>query len=170
MNMINIALLLLLQIIAVPSVDRKTVVGSVVKYDAAMSSRTAQADLILKAAKGPGQYVRLRYAPNGFGFDAPPAKREQLIPKEMLSDGKLVWSFRVHPPRTREEESACSSQAKQYAPGKDGQLIEVERFAAVPGQKVLNTPSPEVLSCFVVESWAQDGGTVNRKAKEAKSQ
>src|SRR5260370_3193118 len=97
----------------------EVLVGSVVRYDASMRSHTSQADLVLKLkTEGENKYIRLRYAPDGFGFDAPPARPEKLLPKEMFSDGRLVWTFHAHVPRNREEESACTSRAKQYAPGK----------------------------------------------------
>lgn len=143
--------------------QNETLVGSVVRYDASMSSRTSQADLVLKLkVEGATKYVRLRYAPNGFGFDAPPANPEQLLPRDMFLDGNRVWTFRVHAPRTREEETACMGRVKQYAPGKNGQLVKVERFVAVPGHEREDIPKPEALSCSIVESWERSALTPAR--------
>jgi hypothetical protein len=125
--------------------------GSVVRYDV---GSTSQADFVVKLkANGGKKYIRLRYSPNGFGFDAPPAKPEQLAPKAMFSDGSVVWIFQAHTPRNPEEESACTSYVKRYVPGKDGQLVEVERFAPVPGHESEIIPKPESLSCLIMENW-----------------
>jgi hypothetical protein len=141
----------------------ETLVGSVVKYDASLSSHTSQADLVLKLkAKGVTKYVRLRYAPNGFGFDAPPAKPEQLLPKELFSDGTRAWIFRVHAPHNPEEEGACTGRATQYAPGQKG-LVEVERFVSVSGQESKDTPKPESLPCLIVEGWTKSADALEPK-------
>jgi hypothetical protein len=133
----------------------ETLVGSIIKYDASMSSHSAQADLIVKVqSKGTTKYVRLRYAPDGFGFDAPIAKPEQLLPKEMFSNGALSWTFRFHAPHNRDEEGACLRPGKQYAPGPKG-LVEIEPFVSVPGHEGENIPKPESLPCSIIESWAK---------------
>ena len=127
------------------------------RYDAAMSTRTSKADLIVKStSEGEYKYTRLRYAPDGFGFDAPPATSDKLLPKEMFSNGHLVWTFHVHAPRNAEEETACKLRAKQYAPDKQGKRVEVERFAPVPGQGADTTPKAESLHCFIIEHWTKD--------------
>jgi hypothetical protein len=127
-----------------------------------MSARTSQADLILKLKSADeDKYTRLRYAPDGFGFDAPPATPDKLLPKEMFLDGHLVWNFRVHVPRNREEETACKFRGTQYVPGKEGKLVEMERFAAVPGHENDKTPRPASLSCFVIEGWAKGSDVID---------
>jgi hypothetical protein len=136
-------------------------VGCVVRYDAPMSTRTSQADLILKLkSESENKYTRLRYAPDGFSFDAPPASRDKLLPKEMFSDGHLMWTFRVHTPRNSEEATACKFRAKEYGRDKHGKLNEVERFAPVPGHENDKTPKLESLSCFVIEGWSKAADTV----------
>src|SRR5438874_1338489 len=150
---IMVALLMLFQgpVQTVPAAQDETLVGSVVTYDAAMTSRTSQADFVVKLrARREKKFIRLRYAPNGFGFDAPPAKPEQLVPKRMFSEGNLVWTFNAHAPRSNEEQSACTGRAKQYVPGKRGGLVEVERYAIVPGSEHDAMPQPESLRCLVV--------------------
>jgi hypothetical protein len=137
-----------------PAVRSERLEGIVVRYDAEMSLRTSQEDFVVKLRANAGKkYIRLRYAPNGWGFDAPPAKPEQLAPKVMFSDGSVVWIFQAHSPRNPEEQGACTGQIKRYAPGKDGQLVEVERFASVPGQESEIIPKPESLSCLIMEDW-----------------
>ena len=157
-HIITITLLLLVQEaiqIGLPG-QSETLVGSVVSYDTVMASRTSQRDFIVKLrAKGEKKYIRLRYAPNSWAFDAPPAKPEQLVPKGMFSDGNLVWTFHAHAPRNGEEQAACTGRGRLYAPGKAGQLVEVERFAPVPGRENENSPKPESLSCLIVEDWAK---------------
>jgi hypothetical protein len=83
----------------------------------------------------------------------PPKPHEQLAPKEMFTDGSVVWIFQAHSPRNPEEQSAFTGQVKRYAPGKDGQLVEVERFASVPGHESEIIPKPESLSCLIMEDW-----------------
>jgi hypothetical protein len=139
---------------AVPAVRSERLEGVVVRYDAGMSLGSSKADFVVKLkANVDKKYIRLRYSPNGFGFDAPPAKPEQLVPKEMFSDGSLVWIFQVHISRNHEEQSACTSRIIRYVPGKEGRLVEVERFAAVPGHESEIIPKPESLSCLIMESW-----------------
>ena len=153
---ITIALLLLFNgsVQTVPAVRSERLEGVVVRYDAGMSLRTSQADFVVKLKADAGKkYIRLRYSPYGFGFEAPPAKPEQLAPKEMFSDGSVVWIFQAHTPRNPEEQSACTSHAKRYVPGKEGQLVEVERFAPVPGYESEIIPKPESLSCLIMEGW-----------------
>jgi hypothetical protein len=132
------------------------VVGSIVRYDASMSNRTSQADLIIKGkSEASNKYTRLRYAPDGFGFDAPTTTRDKLMPKEMFSDGRLEWTFHVHTPRNDEEKTACKFRGKHYIPGKYGKMVEVERFVAVPGHENESFPNPESLPCFIIERWAK---------------
>ena len=79
-----------------PAVRSERLEGGVVRYDAGMSLRTSQADFVVKLKTSDGnKYIRLRYSPHGFGFDAPPAKPEQLVPKEMFTDGSVVWISRL---------------------------------------------------------------------------
>ena len=74
-----------------PAVRSERLEGTVVMYDALINLRTTQADFIVKLKTSDGKkYIRLRYSPHGFGFDAPPAKPEQLVPKEMFTDGSVV--------------------------------------------------------------------------------
>jgi hypothetical protein len=161
-----------------PAVRSERLEGIVVSYDAEMSLRTSQADFVVKLKTSDGKkYIRLRYSPHGFGFDAPPghanvyprfdappghasvyprgavAKPEQLAPKVMFSDGSVVWIFQAHSPRNPEERRACFGQIKRYLPGKDGLPVEVERFASVPGQESEIIPKPESLSCLIMEDW-----------------
>lgn len=163
---ITITLLLLVpEASQIALAQSETLVGSVVRYDASMSSHTSQADFVVKlSTKGQKKYIRLRYAPNGFGFDAPPAKREQLVPRRMFSDGNLVWAFHAHTPRNSEEQTACSGRAKQYAPGKKGSLVEVERYAIVHGSEREAVPQPESLSCLIADGWSQNTRPLHRKA------
>ncbi len=50
-----------------------------------LREKTAQADIIVKTEQECHvQFVRLRYAPSGFGFDARAGKEGQLIPKNGL--------------------------------------------------------------------------------------
>jgi hypothetical protein len=162
-----------------PAVRSERLEGIVVGYDAEMSLRTSQADFVVKLETSDGKkYIRLRYSPHGFGlekvaesekfetfekirirpaqwypFGAPPAKPEQLAPKEMFSDGSVVWIFQAHSPRNPEEQRACTGQVKRYLPGKDGLPVEVERFASVPGPESEIIPKPESLSCLILEDW-----------------
>jgi hypothetical protein len=153
-----IALLLLFNgsVQTVPAIGSERLEGVVVRYDAGMNLRTSQEDFVVKLkANVDKKYIRLRYSPNGFGFDAPPAKPEQLAPKEMFSDGSLVWIFQVRTPRNPEEQSACTYRVMRYVPGKEGKLklVEAERFAPVPGHESEIIPKPESLSCLIMENW-----------------
>jgi hypothetical protein len=153
---ITIALLLLFDgsFQNLPAVRSERLEGTIVRYDAGMNLRTSQADFVLKLKTSEGKnYIRLRYSPHGFGFDAPPANPEQLAPKEMFTDGSVVWIFQAHSPRNPEEQSACTGQVKRYALGKDGQLVDVERFVSVPGHESEIIPKPESLSCLIMEDW-----------------
>src|SRR5215470_5102848 len=143
---ITIASLLLLNgsFQTLPAVRSERLEGIVVSYDAEMS-RTSQADFVVKLETSDGKkYIRLRYSPDVFRphmfvfdnsekirirpapwrpFGAPPAKPEQLAPKEMFSDGSVVWIFQAHSPRNPEERGACYGQRKRWLP-KDGQAVE----------------------------------------------
>jgi hypothetical protein len=134
---------------ALPAVRSERLEGIVVSYDAEMS-RTSQADFVVKLETSDGKkYIRLRYYPqssNVFGLATP-------LPKEMFSDGSVVWIFQAHSPRNPEERRACYGQRKRYLPGTDGQPAEVERFASVPGQESEIIPRPESLSCLIMEDW-----------------
>src|SRR5215213_10165026 len=116
---ISIALLLL-SFQTMPAARSKRLEGVVVKY---VPVSTSQVDIIVKLKTDAGKkYIRLRYSPSGFGFDAPPATPEQLAPKAMFSDGGVIWSFQAHSPRNPEEQSACAGRVKRYASEKDGRL------------------------------------------------
>jgi hypothetical protein len=148
----QLAIKVLLSFQTLPAARSERLEGAIVKYDPVS---TSQVDFIvkLKTNAGKKKYIRLRYSPSGFGFDAPPAKPEQLVPKAMFSDGSVIWIFQAHSPRNPEEQSACSGQVKRYASGKDGQLVKVERFAPVPGYESEIIPKPESLSCLIMEGW-----------------
>ena len=139
--------------------------GSVVKYDASLVAHSPQADIVVRL-KGGNTYVRLLYSPFDFGFDAPPATESQRLPKEMFSDGNAVWSFRVHAPRNAAEKSACTSVRKQFAPRKDGKLVEIERYSSVRGNEKQQAPKPESLRCAIVESWAKSAAPVGLKPED----
>src|SRR5262249_44790084 len=143
--------------------SNEVLVGSVVRYDASLSSHTPEADMAVKLKEEGNKYVRLLYSPHDFGFDAPPATESQRLPKEMFSNGSLVWTFRVHVPRNRAEKSACTSVRKQLAPGKHGKFVEIERYTSVPGRENDQTPKPESLRCVIVESWTKSTATVDPK-------
>src|SRR5262245_17177441 len=130
-----------------PAVRSERLEGIVVSYDALMSLRTSQADFVVKLETSDGKkYIRLRYSPPGFPFDAPP-------PKLMFSDGSVVWIFQAHSPRNPVERGACTGRIKRYLPGNDGLPVEVERFASVPGQESEIIPKPESLPCLIMEDW-----------------
>jgi hypothetical protein len=71
--------------------------GKIVRYD---PFQFESADLILRTPQG--KFVRLLYSPHDWGFDAPHAKPEQMIPQEMIFNGKLDWRFRAHLLRTEQ--------------------------------------------------------------------
>jgi len=130
-----------------PAVRSERLEGTVVMYDAWMNLRTSQADFIVKLKTSDGKkYIRLRYSPHAFMLFSP-------LPKEMFSDGSVVWIFQAYSPRNPVERGACTGQIKRYLPGKDGLPVEVERFASVPGQESEIIPKPESLSCLIMEDW-----------------
>lgn len=138
----------------------EVLVGYVVRYDASLSSHSPEADMAVKLKMDKDNYVRILYSPHDFGFDAPPATESQLLPKEMFSDGNRAWTFHVHDPRNTAEKSACISVRKQFAPGKRGKLVEIERYKPVPGKENEQTPKPESLRCVVLESWVKNPDSV----------
>lgn len=130
--------------------------GVVVRYDAHLQSRSAQADLIVRVGrKGEPQYMRLRYAPNGFGFDAPKARRDQLVPKEMFSEGGTVWLFAIRPPSGSEETAVCRANEKAFREDSTGQLIEISRYSTVPGQEDAVVPTLRSIPCVILTSWSR---------------
>jgi hypothetical protein len=133
-------------------VGNQVLVGRVIRYDASLSVHTSQGDMVIRTGDD-GKHVRLRYAPNGFGFDAPPAKDVQLLPRQMFSGSNSAWSFHVHSPRDREETNACTAVQKQYAPDGHGQVVEVERYTTVPGESADQSLRPESLPCLILDSW-----------------
>ena len=132
----------------------RTLVGSVLRYDAFLSSHSPEADMLLRLKEAGNKYLRLLYSPGDFGFDAPPATPSQLLPQEMFSDGKIIWTLHAHAPRNEREKTACASFPKQLAPAKDGQLVEVERYSSVPGTAKEQVPQAPSLECMIVESWS----------------
>jgi len=138
--------------------SNEVLVGSVVQYDGFLSSHSPEADMLVRLKLDESKYVRILYSPHDFGFDAPPATESQLLPKEMFSDGNLVWTFQVHYPRNPAEESACTSVRKVLKPlatGKEGQFVEIERYKPVPGTESEHAPQPESLRCLILETWAK---------------
>lgn len=130
-----------------PAVRSERLEGTVVMYDAWMNLGTSQADFIVKLKTSDGKkYIRLRYSTHAFRLFSP-------LPKEMFSDGSVVWIFQAYSPRNPVERGACTGQIKRYLPGKDGLPVEVERFASVPGQESEIIPKPESLSCLIMEDW-----------------
>src|ERR1017187_10261441 len=136
--------------------DHIQLTGRVVRYDAALHRGTSQGDLILEVQNDEKlQYVRLRYSPNGFGFDAPKARIDQLLPDGMFSEGPLVWRFTAHTPLTKEELGACSTSGKTFGKKSDGRLVEVDRYTAVPGKEKEQVPEWRSLGCVITDNWSQ---------------
>ncbi len=71
--------------------ETTTVIANVVRFEASITQTTNQADLVVKTDSG--KYVRLRYSPFDFGWDAPAAKPNQMITEEMVRVVSLVWKF-----------------------------------------------------------------------------
>jgi len=132
--------------------EMRTLLCEIVQYDKEMSARTSQADIVV-IAESDGRLLRIRYAPNGFGFDAPPAKTSQLVPPDMLSNENLRWAVFVHAPRNPDERDACTAPRKRFAPGKNGALVEVDRFTPVPGKQVIHSLQSSALPCYILDRW-----------------
>jgi hypothetical protein len=117
--------------------------------------RTSRGDLILRV-DGSGQFVRLIYDPFDFGFDAPPAEESQLMPKQMTSDGKAAWMFKVHPAWNDEERGPCTPLPKEVK-GRDGKPLPIDRkvYFSIPGGQAVKPPPIDTLQCLVVLSWSK---------------
>lgn len=133
---------------------KELLVGSVVRYDALANGGTSQGDLLIKTELD-ARFIRLRYSPHDFGFDAPPSKESELLPKEMFSNGSLLWNFRVHVPNNYSEIGACKSIPKKAVRDKDGHLAMIEGYVPVPGREAIQLPRTESLPCLIVDSWSK---------------
>ena len=110
-------------------------------------------DFILKSPDN--QFVRLIYLPYD-GFDAPPLKPEEMLPKQkMFSDGNLLWSFKVHEPRKDYEVDACKSDPISLADDEYGNLVRVNRYHFVPGREMELPPNIDKLPCLLIDEWKQ---------------
>jgi hypothetical protein len=129
--------------------------GRVVRYDSISNAGTANADMIVLLSGNDG-FVRLLYSPFDFGWDAPPATADQLLPQSMFTDGKLTWQFRVRDARNPEERARCSSFPKKGIYHGDGHLKLVSPYVAVPGNKSLAVPRAKSLPCRIIVGWKRE--------------
>jgi hypothetical protein len=129
-----------------------SIMGYIEQYDSELSL-TAQDDMIVRLKDKQKEYVRLHYSPY-YGFDAPPAKPEQLLPKkEMFSNSNQLWLFKAHAPKTGEESSACTQKYIRHRKDKNGSTIEGSRYDPPPGKQTDVLPKTELLPCFIIDSW-----------------
>jgi hypothetical protein len=128
------------------------VVGQLVLFDAFLHSNSSHEDMIVKASK-PDRLVRLLYAATGFGFDAPPARNDQLMPRDIFQDGRVVWKFSVHEPYGSEETQACKAIEKKNAPNDRGNVVATPRYIPVPESRAPASFDPMTLPCFIIDKW-----------------
>jgi hypothetical protein len=134
----------------VPQMRSFEVIGLVVRYD--LYNSGVQADIVLKSTDEANQYLRLIYSPHS-GFDAPPLRPEEVLPKDMFSDATLLWSFRVHKPGNEDERIACKSDPIGLRQDKKGNLETINRYHSLPGRESDVPPQIDKLPCFLVDSW-----------------
>jgi hypothetical protein len=123
------------------------------------------ASFILKIEADSPTYLRLFYAPGGFGFDAPDPRPDQLLPERMFANGRIIWSFGVRAPRNEEERAACKARHVLLSrdPEKPGPpVVEKEVYRPVPGWEAEKLPQARALDCMIVSSWKQEGGSQSR--------
>ena len=131
----------------------------VVQFDHFMSKGTSQADLVVRTENtDKPEYLRLRYAPEGWGFDAPSATQIQLHPQEVFTNPNLVWTFSTEEPRNDEEKAACSGGASYIQENSDGAKTEINPYERVPGSIGGEPSNPRSLHCLVLKSWFADAG------------
>jgi len=132
--------------------------GQVVLYDPLAGPGPYIADFIVKLRGENVRFVRLLYAPEGFGFDAPGPQQNHMLPESMFSNGKVVWRFAVHSPADREEQAACKERKVLLSrdPSQPGPpVVPKEVYRPVPGASEKRVPPTTSLECFVVESWEE---------------
>jgi hypothetical protein len=111
--------------------------------------------MIVKEAEG-DRFVRLVYSPFDFGFDAPPAKESQLLPRQMTTDKGRLWAFQIHPPLGDEERGPCTPPPRKIMGGNGKPIFPYAHvFSYVAGDETVELPPVESLSCFVVEAWSE---------------
>jgi hypothetical protein len=139
--------------------QRTEACGHVVRY-APPPPGSYRANVILKLKAGTSMFTKLLYAPQGFGFDAPAARREQLLPDAVFSGVKAEWCFKVHVPQTGEERAACQERQIQLSrdPDEPGPpAVERDAYMPVPGSEREKVPPAKALRFFIVGSWERDG-------------
>lgn len=144
-----------------PAKEIKFLAGTVVRYYRFVMWNTSNGDLILKA-NGTNSFVHLVYSPFDFGFDAPAASESQLMPRQMIADGTLEWTFHVHLPLNGRELGVCKPLPKEVK-GPDGKPLQIDRnlYSPMAGQEGAKLPPIETLQCFVVVSWSKGISNAN---------
>ena len=135
--------------------------GHIVRFDPFLPPGPPYiANFILKTEGDRTSFLRLFYAPGGFGFDAPSPRSDQVLPERMFTDGRIVWSFGVRTPRNEEEQAAC--KARHVLLSRDPEtpgppVVEKEVYRAVPGWEGEKIPQTRTLDCLIVDTWKEDG-------------
>jgi len=133
----------------------ETVSGRIVRFNSLLMPVTSQGDLIFRTGKD-RSFVRLVYCPMDCGFDAPLAEASKVPPRQMITDGTLAWTFRVHPPRSVWEKGACASIDRAAIQDKNGKIVVIDDerlYAPVPAQEAMKTPPLASLPCMVIVDW-----------------
>jgi hypothetical protein len=136
-----------------------TFVGQIVLYDPFIHGASAADDFIVRTNDPKMPFVRITYMPM-WGFDAPPAKPDEILDrKAFIGDGSL-WSFDVfRPAKNSEESGGCISSQWQHEKRKDGTIgpSHVSRFILVTGTNANDIPSIETMPCYVLrlKSWSK---------------
>jgi hypothetical protein len=126
------------------------ITGVLIRYD--LGNNGIQADIIFKPSDSLDLYFRLIYNPHK-GFDAPPLKPEEVLPKNMFLDANLVWAFRVHAPSDENELIACKSDPMRFRQDKDGKYVPIDRYQSLSGYESEELPKIENLNCYIVDAW-----------------
>ena len=138
-----------------PAEQFEALTGRVVLYNWFTMGWWSEGDLVVKTMDGK-TLVHLLYSPFDFGFDAPAAKPEQIMPEEMIRDGSIVWTFRVHPPLNDSENDHCAP-LPLVVKDRNGKPIPIDRnrYSPISEKMEARVPLPEGIPCLIVAAWSK---------------
>lgn len=125
-----------------------------IEFNRLIMGSTYEGDLIVRI-DGSGRFLHLVYSPYDFGFESPPADDSQLLPKQLLQDASLIWTFKVHAPLNFREQQACRPAPDELKRDNGEPTITGElSFVAVPGAEGIRPPPIDSLPCMVIDAWS----------------
>jgi hypothetical protein len=142
---------------SIPSQELLMLSGTIVNFNSFLMPVTARADLIVNLGKGE-QFVRLVYCPFDCAFDAPAANASHVPPRQMITDGNILWTFRVYSPRSFWERDSCAHIQKAAIEKSvhNYDFIDYpEAYKRVPNAAAPSPADLKKVPCMIIESWSK---------------